>query len=125
MNEEPKIGEKYRHFKSPEKIYKIIAIATECKHLPLINEIATNYSVIQARDCDNPNDEYDVLIKKNSPRNSLLNNGRSDRKYVVYEQLYGLDNFPNGTIWIRTIDDFIGYKELPDGNRVKRFTKIK
>jgi hypothetical protein len=76
--ENPKPGEKYRHFKGKDKVYEIIAIA---------------------RDCDNP-----------------------DRKDVVYKSLYD-GKFPFGTIWRRSLEEFVGFKEL-NGEKIKRFIKI-
>lgn len=41
---------------------------------------------------------------------------------VVYEQLYESE-FPKGEVWSRTLEDFVGYKEIK-GRKVKRFTLI-
>lgn len=46
-----------------------------------------------------------------------------ENKVVVYKSLYETGEFPSGTIWHRSLDDFIGFKEL-DGKKVKRFTRI-
>jgi len=77
--EEPKQGEKFKHFKGENKIYEVIAIA---------------------RDCENP-----------------------EKKIIVYKQLYDSEKFSKGTIWIRELNDFCGFKEI-NGNKVKRFVKI-
>ncbi|HTY43961.1 MAG TPA: DUF1653 domain-containing protein [Patescibacteria group bacterium] len=45
-------------------------------------------------------------------------------RYVIYKALYSGD-FPTGTIWCRELNNFMGYKEFPDGTKVKRFTLIK
>jgi hypothetical protein len=70
------------------------------------------YEVIAiARDCDNP-----------------------ERKIVVYKQLYESQN-PFGTIWTRSLEDFLGNKEFKEetnilgrifkpGEKVKKFQKI-
>jgi hypothetical protein len=76
MNE-PKSGEKYRHFKGGE--YEIICIA---------------------KDCDNP-----------------------EKKFVVYKSLYSKNDFPEGTIWIRELSEFLGEKEINE-RKVRRFVKI-
>jgi hypothetical protein len=41
-----------------------------------------------------------------------------EKKYVVYISLY--EN-KNGTVWMREVTDFMGYKSLDDGTKVKRF----
>ena len=41
------------------------------------------------------------------------------KKYVVYISLY--ENETSQT-WVRELSDFLGYKELEDGTKVKRFT---
>ena len=53
-----------------------------------------------ARDCENPSNEV-----------------------VIYRQLYPTENFPIGTIWSRSLEDFCGEKELPDESKVKRFRR--
>jgi hypothetical protein len=59
------------------------------------------YEIIAiARDCDNP-----------------------ERMSVIYKSLYE-GEYPVGTIWRRSLEEFIGFKEL-NGNKVKRFTKVK
>lgn len=47
-----------------------------------------------------------------------------NRKLVVYEQLYGAEDFPKGTIWVRELSDFEGYKMFLDGRRIKRFELV-
>lgn len=60
------------------------------------------YEVVAvARDCENP-----------------------QRQEVVYKQLYETSDFPNGTVWTRSLDDFVGEKEISPGKKIKRFTKI-
>ena len=68
------------------------------------------YEIIAiARDCDN-----------------------KDRKIVVYKQLYKTPELPIGTVWTRSLDDFVGDKEFKEdttinqrlfkkGDRVKKF----
>ncbi len=46
-----------------------------------------------------------------------------EKKFVVYKHLHETKNFPAGTIWIRELSDFIGFKKLNE-EKVKRFTKI-
>jgi hypothetical protein len=56
-----------------------------------------------ARDCDNP-----------------------EKKLVIYKSLYhDYSMFPEGTIWSRLLDDFVGYKTLADKTKVKRFMRTK
>lgn len=59
------------------------------------------YEVIAvARDCDNP-----------------------QKKIVIYEALYACEEFPYGQVWTRSLEDFVGFKNI-DGEQVKRFTFI-
>lgn len=44
-------------------------------------------------------------------------------KFVIYKMLYNKGEFLKGTIWIRPLEDFVGFKEV-DENKIKRFTKI-
>lgn len=61
-----------------------------------------DYEIVAiSRDCENPS-----------------------RKDVIYRQLYETEEFPKGTIWKRSLEDFVGYKEFSDGSFAKRFTKI-
>lgn len=46
------------------------------------------------------------------------------QKLVIYEQLYEGEEFPSGTIWKRSLEDFCGDKIFEDGKKVKRFTLI-
>lgn len=46
-----------------------------------------------------------------------------EKKVVVYKQLYESE-FPKGTIWTRSLEDFLGEKII-DGKSVKRFVLIK
>ena len=57
------------------------------------------------------------------------------KRIVVYKQLYGTPENPVGTIWVRSLDDFVGDKVFQEdtaigerrfraGERVKRFTLI-
>jgi hypothetical protein len=32
---------------------------------------------------------------------------------------------PNGQIWVRPVEDFMGEKELEDGTKIRRFELIK
>jgi hypothetical protein len=45
-----------------------------------------------------------------------------EKKVVVYEALYEGD-FPMGTVWLRLLEDFLGFKEL-NGKQIKRFVRI-
>jgi hypothetical protein len=56
------------------------------------------------------------------------------KKIVVYKQLYESEN-PAGTIWVRSLEDFVGEKEFGEdteingrvfrkGERVKRFVLL-
>ena len=45
------------------------------------------------------------------------------KRFVVYEHKEEAKDFPAGTIWIRELNDFIGFKEL-NGEKIKRFTKL-
>ena len=58
-----------------------------------------DYEVIYvARDCDNPS-----------------------KKFVVYKALYDHPEFGADSIWVRSLEDFVGEKVLEDGKRIKRF----
>ena len=46
-----------------------------------------------------------------------------ERKLVIYKNLHDKENFPAGTIWVRELEEFIGFKEL-NGEKIKRFVKI-
>jgi len=60
-----------------------------------------NYEVIGvARDCEIP-----------------------DKEYVVYRALYDSEEFRNGQIWIRELNNFLGTKII-NGKEVKRFEYI-
>ncbi len=60
------------------------------------------YKVIGiARDCKNP-----------------------EKEIVIYKQIYNSNKFPFGTLWARTLEDFLGYKEFEDGTKVKRFELV-
>jgi ADP-ribose pyrophosphatase YjhB (NUDIX family) len=48
-----------------------------------------------------------------------------EKKLVIYKALYSKESFPLGTIWSREINEFMGYKELPNGTKVKRYTLIR
>jgi hypothetical protein len=45
------------------------------------------------------------------------------KKLVIYKQLYERENFPQGTVWARSLEDFSGQKEI-DGQSVKRFELV-
>lgn len=56
------------------------------------------------------------------------------KKIVVYKQLYSSEN-PIGTMWVRSLEDFIGYKEFDEdtqvgdrlfkkGEKIKRFERV-
>ena len=60
------------------------------------------YEVVAvARNCDNPRE-----------------------KCVVYKMLYDSDEFLRGTIFSRSLEDFLGFKQI-NGEGVKRFTRVK
>ena len=46
-----------------------------------------------------------------------------DKFLVIYKSLYDSETFPRGTIWSRSLEDFVGLKEL-NGEKIKRFTRI-
>jgi len=53
----------------------------------------------------------------------LAKDSETEKDYVVYMPLY--DKPESGTrAWIRSLDDFIGTKELEDGTVVNRFEFI-
>lgn len=61
----------------------------------------SEYEVIAvARDCEDP-----------------------EKKVVVYRALYASEDFDFGQVWTRSLEDFIGFKEV-DGKKVKRFEHI-
>ena len=60
--------------------------------------------------------EYEVVA-------IALNCENPDEEFVIYKSLYDKENFPIGTIWIRKLNDFVGFKEL-NGEKIKRFVKI-
>ncbi len=45
---------------------------------------------------------------------------KSNKWLVVYRQLYEGD-YPEDTLWGRSLDDFLGFKTTEDGCKVKRF----
>ncbi len=45
------------------------------------------------------------------------------KELVVYKSLYDKEGFPQGTIWSRPLEAFVGFKEK-DGEKIKRFEKI-
>ena len=61
--------------------------------------------------------EYEVLF--------LAKNGNNGDKNledtVVYEQLGDYGEFPKGSLWVRSLDEFDGFEEF-EGKKVKRFT---
>ncbi|MDO8516673.1 MAG: DUF1653 domain-containing protein [Nanoarchaeota archaeon] len=60
------------------------------------------YKILEiARDCENP-----------------------EKKIVIYQQLYESE-FPKGTIWARSLEDFVGYKKIENNKEIKRFILIK
>ena len=46
------------------------------------------------------------------------------KKDVIYKQLYETEMFSKGTIWRRSLEDFLGHKQFLDGSFVKRFKRI-
>lgn len=60
---------------------------------------------------------YEIIAIANNCENPKEN-------FVIYKQLYDTKEFPKGSIWSRSLEDFIGYKEFLDGSKVKRFEKI-
>ena len=44
-------------------------------------------------------------------------------KIVTYQSLYSSEEFQAGTIWSRSLEDFVGFK-MVEGKKVKRFVKI-
>jgi hypothetical protein len=51
--------------------------------------------IVIARDCEHP-----------------------QNKKVVYKQLYDSPGNPIGTVWIRSLDDFLGEKEFQEGTEI-------
>lgn len=54
-----------------------------------------------------------------------LDANKPEKELVLYEQLYENKNFPKGTYWTRSLEDFLGYKTLKEGKhkvKIKRFT---
>ena len=47
------------------------------------------------------------------------NSDKPEQEVVVYKALYG-----DGKVWVRLLDEFIGYKEI-DGEKIKRFELIR
>ena len=47
-------------------------------------------------------------------------NRETFKEFVVYEMLYDGPDYPKGTIWLRTPEDFLGSVEV-DGKKVGRF----
>lgn len=45
-----------------------------------------------------------------------------EKKYVIYITMYENEN---STVWSREVTDFMGYKILENGKKVKRFEFIK
>lgn len=43
---------------------------------------------------------------------------------VVYRSEYDSPDHPKGTIWVRKKSEFEGFKTLPDGTVVERFSEI-
>ena len=61
--------------------------------------------------------EYEVLWVARDCENLL-------REVVVYKSLYVSKEFPIGTVWARSLDDFVGEKIFDDGKKVKRFELV-
>jgi len=62
-------------------------------------------------------DEYEVLWVARDCENP-------QRKIVVYRGLYDHPQFGPNAVWTRDLEDFVGFKEMPDGKKVKRFEFI-
>lgn len=58
--------------------------------------------------------EYEVLCVARDCENP-------DRKIVIYRGLYNHPKFGQGAVWTRDLEDFVGFKDLGDGKKVKRF----
>lgn len=43
---------------------------------------------------------------------------------VIYKQLYATDDFPMGTVWSRSLEEFCSEKELDSGLKIKRFRRV-
>ncbi|MFA5060994.1 MAG: hypothetical protein WC494_01605 [Candidatus Pacearchaeota archaeon] len=119
--------EVYRHFKGEEKLYKVLGVA-RCKIIRQ-SDLKNLELICHAKDCENPDEEFDVfreiLEEINSANVKFWINGKDKITYVVYQQLYSSEDFPKNTIWMRSIRDFTGYKNLEEGRRVKRFELVK
>jgi hypothetical protein len=112
----------------------------ELKSLSLSDREGVFYKDV--RDCEDPNKivkVYDkgVLVrdervvaerykhfKGNEKIYSVVGIIQSKIPYVIYEQLYEGKEFPRGTFWMRGLEDFVGFKEMPDGKKVKRFELV-
>jgi hypothetical protein len=102
MNEIPKSGEIYQHFKGGR--YKILGISKACRrHIGSEEmEVRDYVNKYWARDCEHPEEEYDVF----DSNGKLFINGIR-KNCVIYESLYS-GEFPIGTIWFRSLK-YSGY----------------
>ena len=46
-----------------------------------------------------------------------------NKQVVVYQALYNSNDFSFGQVWIRSLDNFVGFKEK-DGQKIKRFEYV-
>jgi hypothetical protein len=52
----------------------------------------------------------------------LAKHSETEEDMIVYIDLY--DN-TNSQVWVRPLNDFMGYKEFEDGTKIKRFEFIR
>jgi hypothetical protein len=120
--EEPKTGERYVHFKGEDRIYEVFGKAVGLENLG--SEEGSDF-LFKVRDCEDASRELDLYVTR-AGRTLWINRGEFGKWYVVYKNFYEgeeLEEFSVGTPWFRTLDDFVGFKEI-NGERVKRFTRV-
>ncbi|MDP2947631.1 MAG: DUF1653 domain-containing protein [Nanoarchaeota archaeon] len=118
MAVETVVGGIYEHFKSTPKkrmLYEVVCVAEG------LGDGKVGEFIIHARDC-NTGRSLDV-IKRFGDDRIFLSGVKEGGKYVIYQQLYKHDNFPMGTIWVRSYENFV--EEITrGGQKVKRFTRV-
>jgi hypothetical protein len=94
----------------------------------------------RARNCEDPNQQVLVYDDGDFPGECVVVMGEyvhykgghydllgiadfEGNESVVYRALYETEEFPLGTMWVRSLEDFVGYKEI-DGKKVKRFSLV-
>lgn len=98
--EEPQFGEIYPHFKRLYLYFKGFMEEPKPRETYLHFK-GLDYEIIAvAQDSDNP-----------------------EKKSVVYKSLYGGERFPIGTVWSRSLENFLETVDFR-GEKIRRFTKI-